>query len=408
MKKRILYILFSFLLLCGQAFAQTTGKESILLHLHDGQKWAFPMGETDSITFPTLSDSQVGWLYGNQVHKEVLVRTYYVSSATNNWYYSLENPQVTKFLNEVTYDNNDYSISSINNYYNYYTSYKKDQPTNVGITCKENVDSVVLSERFDFQGKNLQRCIDFSGKRIVFCNLIPQKTYYYKAFLTDGTVSQSHFHTYGNLRMIRADSVRNVRDIGGWRTKDGHRIAYGKIFRGGEMDGIHDTHITQQDSLVFRDLLNIGLDIDFRKAEETDSTGISPLGKDITYKHYEVVYYQPDSEGYYDAFRDVLECLRGGKAAYIHCVMGADRTGMLAYMMGAILGVPEEDLCKDFELTTFCGQPRYRNGNRMLTFNTRLAAFGGKDIQERIENMMLSKGITREEIEEFKQMMLEK
>ena len=408
MKKVSFYTALAFLAVCGQASAQTAEKESILLHLGNGQTWAFPVEDTDSITFLKAADTPAGWLYENQVRKETVVRTYYVSSATNGWYYSLENPQVTKFLNEVTYDNSDYSTSSIGTYNNLYTSYKKDQPTSVVITCSEDIDSVVLSERPDFLGKELRADIDIAVKRFVVSNLIPQKTYYYKAYLADGSIDTGHFHTYGHLRRIRADGVRNVRDMGGWQTKDGSRIAYGKIFRGGEMDGIHSWHITAKDSLVFRKVMNIGLDIDFRNAEETDSSGISPLGKDITYKHYEVAYYQPDSQGYYDAFRDVLQCLRTGKAVYVHCVVGADRTGMLAYMMAAILGVPEEELCKDFELTTFSGQPRYRNGYRMLAFNARLATYGGNDIQERIENMMLAKGVTLEEIEEFRELMLEK
>ena len=38
---------------------------------------------------------------------------------------------------------------------------------------------------------------------------------------------------------------------------------------------------------------------------------------------------------------------------YFHCNAGADRTGTLAILIEALLGVSEEDITKDFELTTF-------------------------------------------------------
>ena len=37
----------------------------------------------------------------------------------------------------------------------------------------------------------------------------------------------------------------------------------------------------------------------------------------------------------------------------IHCENGADSTGTMAFLINALLGVNEEDLIKDFELSTF-------------------------------------------------------
>ena len=38
---------------------------------------------------------------------------------------------------------------------------------------------------------------------------------------------------------------------------------------------------------------------------------------------------------------------------YFHCAGGADRTGTLAFLIEALVGVSENDLSKDYELTTF-------------------------------------------------------
>ena len=41
---------------------------------------------------------------------------------------------------------------------------------------------------------------------------------------------------------------------------------------------------------------------------------------------------------------------------YFHCTHGADRTGTIAYLIEALLGVDESDRITDYELTTLAGQ----------------------------------------------------
>ena len=67
-------------------------------------------------------------------------------------------------------------------------------------------------------------------------------------------------------------------------------------------------------------------------------------------------------ELYQQAIRSVIGCLEKGKVVYFHCAGGADRTGTLAFLIEALLGVSESDLSKDYELTTFDGSnKRLRN-----------------------------------------------
>jgi len=50
-----------------------------------------------------------------------------------------------------------------------------------------------------------------------------------------------------------------------------------------------------------------------------------------------------------------------GNPVYFHCTYGADRTGTVAYLLEALLGVPYENRAEDFELSTFWGMvPRNR------------------------------------------------
>lgn len=403
-----------YILLCllawniGISAQQSTADSCIVLHLNYDENWAFPLDELDSMTFCPIDDADEDWLYFNRTEPEVItVKTVYTSVATNKWYYSLENSMVMNYMNSVQYDNSDYSTTKITSYTNY-TSYRKDQPLGVSITCSEKIDSVQLSLRPDMAAEEHDRTsILVSDKTFIAINLVPRQKYFYRAYQKGCLVAKGHFYTLGQVRMIKADSVENIRDMGGWLTEDGLRVRYGKIYRGGEMDGIHGTHITVDDSVLFRNLLDIHLDIDMRTEEERDTVNTSPLGTDVKYAHFDVSPYQIKNAGYYQAFRETLNVLREGHAVYIHCWKGADRTGTLAYLMEILLGLPEEDACKDYELTSLGGQLRSRNSTSFLTLYNKIQEYPGTTLQEKVQNIFLRNGITKEEIAEFKSLMLE-
>ena len=56
---------------------------------------------------------------------------------------------------------------------------------------------------------------------------------------------------------------------------------------------------------------------------------------------------------YFLAIRSIIGWLGEGRSVFFHCAGGADRTGSLAFLIEALLGVSESDLSKDYELTTF-------------------------------------------------------
>ncbi len=60
-----------------------------------------------------------------------------------------------------------------------------------------------------------------------------------------------------------------------------------------------------------------------------------------------------NSDVYIDAFQWAIDELRKGKPVFFHCIFGADRTGTLAFLMEALLGVGENQLAIDYELTSF-------------------------------------------------------
>ena len=237
-------------------------------------------------------------------------------------------------------------------------------------------------------------------------NLIPGKTYYWRSVGSDGTLlNESTFVPVGPLRMIYS-STRNVRDMGGWKVGE-KTVAYGKLYRGAE--------ISSSDQDLFVNTLGINVDIDLR-----GKSGSKVLSG-VEYMSYAPVMFMNGSgdtaEEYQKALRDVISRLSAGKTVYFHCMAGADRTGTLAFIIGALLGVSESDLSKDFELTSFYST-RKRTAESQYPFKKLVFYLKGKDfegntIQEKVESWAKTSfsssvdPITDKEIEALREAMLE-
>ena len=84
-----------------------------------------------------------------------------------------------------------------------------------------------------------------------------------------------------------------------------------------------------------------------------------------------------------------------------HCNGGADRTGSLAFILGALQGVSEADLIKDYEFTSKRLVNGYTEGS-FRDFPGFLKAFhalDGDTPYEKARNFCLSAGLTNEEID---------
>jgi len=100
---------------------------------------------------------------------------------------------------------------------------------------------------------------------------------------------------------------------------------------------------------------------------------------------------------------------------YFHCIGGADRCGSLSLVLEGILGVPERELGIDWENTFYPHLPDMRDDFgpkywcRYQYFLELFPQYGkeGDSFNKMIENYLLSCGITMEEIEKFRKIMLE-
>ena len=110
-----------------------------------------------------------------------------------------------------------------------------------------------------------------------------------------------------------------------------------------------------------------------------------------------------------DEFRHFLD--ESNYPIVFHCSAGADRTGALAYALNGILGVQENELRVDWEVTWLPGAFNWEGLKKRKVWSEGMVEsfrkFPGATFTEKVENAFLANGITKDEIERFRAIMLE-
>lgn len=170
-------------------------------------------------------------------------------------------------------------------------------------------------------------------------------------------------------RKVNLQGAVNFRDIGGYKTKDGHTVKWGKIYRSADMSKLTDADLAELKKL------NITYDVDLRGIQESKQAPdrlnpntdyiLCPAGSDdannnmmktlATAKGKQgdsllTVYYSNISPlgARYQPFFDKLLALPDDKSLVFHCTAGKDRTGMGAALLLYSLGVPYDTFMADY------------------------------------------------------------
>ena len=258
----------------------------------------------------------------------------------------IENEGTRKFLEEIDYSaDTAYVLSFAKQYRNDFGA--NDKPLPVKLSWEGSATKVFVTGP---NGYAFELLGPTSPAEIY--NLIPGEKYHYKVSDAQGNVlKEADVTPVGPLRMING-VTENVRDLGGWKADGGH-IAYGKIYRGARLS----RRITEEAKNIFLIDLGIGLDLDLRGIKESEAH-VGAVIEGADYLKFPVEKNLGRGTGntqelYQQAIRTIIGYLAEGKPVYFHCAGGADRTGTLAFLIEALVGVNESDLSKDYELTTF-------------------------------------------------------
>ena len=301
-------------------------------------------------------------------------------------------------------------------YYGPFEEFDVTKAIDISWACKyENVDTftVVYATKQDFSDAKFAYASGNANKVSLY-NLYKASDYYVKviANLQNGTSYRvlSTFKTADlGPRTIHLDGSANARDVGGYMTSSGKRTMQGLIYRSGQMDQTYagtNTALSAYGRYTAQRELGIITDLDFR------GSGISPV-PGATHMFVGLSGYDLVSASNQAKIRDTFKIFANinNYPIVFHCTGGADRTGTVAYLLNALLGVSERDLVRDYEWTSYSiysirsiRSTDYIAKESYKFFDT-LNAQKGKTLQIKVENYLLSIGVTAEEIANIKSIM---
>ena len=291
-------------------------------------------------------------------------------SAQNPVKYSVENEITHGYLNDFTYDTiADLNVSYVMEYFNKPHEYRLDAPVpaHLSWTHQDGADAqrVEVSEQNTYANP-IVFTINKDAAEYDLYNLIPGKTYYYRIVSVkagaETAVSTGVLEPSGMLRWLLVDGTWNVRDMGGWPGLGGHAIKYGQLFRGGQLTNPNSPYNVLITSAGKEAMRNAGIraELDLRSSSQahysTASFADNSYAADfinIATTSARMWKFDADNSNI-KAIQWVIDELKAGKPVFYHCQNGADRTGTIGLLIGALLGMSDGDLAKDYELTTFC------------------------------------------------------
>jgi len=215
-------------------------------------------------------------------------------------------------------------------------------------------------------------------------------------------------------RWIRLPGASNVRDAGGWKTADGkYRVRQGLLYRGGEFD--RRTHLTPEGRYIFVKILRIRTDLDLR-----GPAGLEPAVPEYLFEKEGVrqvlLPYAAIRLGQPAGRRVIAELFHElAKSetfpAYIHCAGGADRTGSAVFLLLGVLGLADEEMLTEFELTSFSVYGKRSRKGRVFGYTLKeLEKYGSKNdpLRRKAELFLLDCGVSQADIAAIRNIFLEK
>lgn len=354
------------------------------------------------------------WTYGGSISDFI---------HKGNESFNIENEKVRTYLDNTAYDNTDYTYTEVLKY----AADNYDKPNGFSVTWEFagtcDTFNVKVSLTGDFaDGKTYTYSVANTARSFVVKNLDPSKVAGVKVSSVTGGVESvvisRAIHCEGRVRMLDVDGIRNVRDIGGWDCGGGKRIKYGKLFRGSAIDETGST-ITSAGKVVLYNLNGVRAEIDLRSTASPTTSDIGASCVKYSITGYSYINGFNSTSDAYNVFSRVFTEITNGHPIYMHCSGGCDRTAFYVCMLEGLLGVSENDITKDFELSSFMDKAysnnyrRYRSmgveySNRdWLGLITLIKGLTGNTWGEKFETYFISLGFTQSDINSVRELMLE-
>ena len=268
----------------------------------------------------------------------------------------------------------------------------------VNVALDKNFTQVVYSETVESTSVNLGNTL-YSGT-----------DYYWQVIANNGKTQVRsdifEFTTKAGTRTVDIDGVSNTRDVGGYATPNG-KTAQGLIYRTARLDDVTEAG----KATVAK--LGIKTDLDLRAVGEGKP---NPLEINYVNATPAPLYANGINTAESKAAIKTVFSTFANKNNYpivMHCSVGRDRTGTAVALLNGLLGVDEQTIVNEYLLSAFgyiSSWDKHQdaligNINSLLTY---MKGFEGATLAEKTENLLLDAGVTAEEIQSVRDIMLGK
>jgi len=220
-------------------------------------------------------------------------------------------------------------------------------------------------------------------------------------------------------RLVRVPGVPNVRDLGGWTTRDGRRVRQGLLYRTANLcenaaecrERPPRSRLTPETCHYVTNALGIRTELDLRSPAECEGLVVSPLGASVRRVELSSGYYGLMAEDW--AKKACLKELRlileeGSLPLLFHCSSGQDRTGTLAFVVNGLLGVSPEDLARDWDASALWNSDRsFARDHSYVKLVALMDTYPGATLNDRIGAYVKAIGFSEAEIVRLRELLLE-
>ncbi|MBO7361649.1 MAG: tyrosine-protein phosphatase [Clostridia bacterium] len=290
-----------------------------------------------------------------------------------------------------------------------------------------------ISEKEDMSDAKTYRSRYWQYDRTGGFNFKVRTDYYWQVTasvkLADGTEVEtksavSTFRTLDGPRTLDVGGIANFRDLGG-KDADGGVLRQGLIFRCGRLNPNYSksSSVSAYGKTMLIEL-GIKSEIDLRGAindsgyyqngfkADGSETMHSWGGDQINYYLCPAIYYDSilNNEDGKKMVKDSFAILADpdNYPLIFHCSIGTDRTGILAFLIEGICGVSYSDMERDYLFSNFANIGSSRSESKFLAVTSPVRSQKGSNYMEKCMNYLRSIGVTDEQIESVRNILIEK
>jgi len=202
-----------------------------------------------------------------------------------------------------------------------------------------------------------------------YITVIPPKDHIFREFFRL-RVDQSYSGIISN-RFFNNKGVQNLRDIGGYFTKNEKQVKWGKLYRSGDLANLSPEDIKILNNLNIRTVIDFRRDVQMEEHPDNLPANISYLKIPIEVNCFNLQVKERILEGYFlkgdaiiytqDCYRTIIEkhsaeyahffdilCNESNYPILFHCGWGKDRSGLAAYFILKTLDVLPASIEEDY------------------------------------------------------------